>query len=57
MKNSPELPPETEVEVIASKGNQHFKKIMTLKEIKTMEKKPGFSYRTFQIGYSQFKLK
>lgn len=51
------LPEETEIEVIASKGEQHFKKVMSLKKAREMKRKPGFTYRFFQIGFSQFKIK
>jgi hypothetical protein len=51
------LPLETKVELVATKQNEVFKKIMTYREAleKFKNKKKGFSYQIFQIGFSQFK--
>lgn len=50
------LPLETKVELVAKKQGQVFKKIMTYREAleKLKNKKKGFSYQIFQIGFSQF---
>lgn len=50
------LPLETKVELVAIQQNEVYKKIMTYKEAleKFKNKKKGFSYHIFQIGFSQF---
>lgn len=44
------------VEVIASKDGKDYKSIMIFGLWKVLKKKNGFSYRAYQIGFSQFKL-
>ena len=51
------LPSNTKVEMIAihKKTGQAYKKIIELKDFKTLKKKKGFNYLPpFQIGFSQF---
>ena len=53
MKNT--LPEETKIEVIAINGKQVFKKIMNYADALQMEKKKGWIYKFYQLGFSQFK--
>lgn len=50
------LPPETKIEIIATKENKHYKMIMTVAEWKMFKKKIGFKYQSFQLGFSKFSL-
>jgi hypothetical protein len=50
-----ELPQDTEIEVIAKKGETVVKKIMTIKEFKEIKRKKGWEYSSFQIGFSKYK--
>jgi len=49
------LSPDTTIEVIATKNGKHYKQVMTMEKWQSFEKKPGFTYQTFQAGFSQFK--
>lgn len=49
-----DLPPSTEIEVVAVKGKETVKKIISYSEIKQIKKKKGWYYYFFQKGYSQF---
>jgi hypothetical protein len=50
------LPLETKVELVATKQNEVFKKIMTYREAldKFKNKKKRFSCQIFQMGFSHF---
>lgn len=48
------LPESTMVEVISIKGEKVFKKEMTLKEFRNMNKKKGWRYQVYQIGRSAY---
>lgn len=50
------LDPQTKVELIAIKGSDVFKKIMTYKESLNIKKKKGWIYKTYQLNFSQFKI-
>lgn len=51
------LDKETVVEVIKTdKNGKAWKKLMKYGEWKSMKKQPGFVYRAYQIGVSQYKL-
>jgi len=50
-----QLPSTTNIEMVAIKGNQVFKKLIKAYEISTVKKKKGFKYYFFQEGFSQFK--
>jgi len=51
------LPHGTMIEVIKTdKNGKAWKKIMSFGEWLSMKKQPGFIYRSYQIGVSQFKL-
>jgi len=48
-----------DIEVIATKNNKHYKKIMKLNDwLKFIKEKSnnGFTYKAYQIGFSQYKL-
>lgn len=49
-----QLPLETKVELVAIRGDEVFKKIMTYGESLNVQRKKGFKYYTFQLGFSQF---
>jgi len=49
-------PASTEIEVICIKGERVLKKVMTYKEALKLEKKSGWKYIFYQIGFSSFKL-
>ena len=49
------LPLDTEIEVIAKRKDEVYKKIIKLSEIKTIKKKKGWSYGFYKIGFSQYK--
>ncbi|HET8837892.1 MAG TPA: hypothetical protein VFM82_02735 [Flavobacteriaceae bacterium] len=57
MKNSKTIEiPETEtIEIIAIGEGKVFKTTKTLKQALKMNKKPGFKYIYYQVGFSQFK--
>tara|TARA_R110000796_G_scaffold173560_1_gene290519 strand:+ start:743 stop:922 length:180 start_codon:yes stop_codon:yes gene_type:complete len=48
------LPLETKIQVVAKKGDQAFPKIMTFREALQIEKKPGWNYCFYQIGFSSY---
>ncbi len=48
------LSKDTPIEVIATKNGKHFKQVMTIAKWQSFEKKPGYSYKTYQLGFSQF---
>ena len=50
------LPPDTVIEIIATKEGKHYKMIMTVAEWKVKERKPNYKYQSFQLGFSQYKL-
>lgn len=51
------LPKETMIEVIKTdKNGKAWKKQMKYGDWKSMKKQPGFVYRAYQIGVSQYKL-
>lgn len=58
-KFSPDmLPAATMVEVIRTdKNGESVKKVMKYGEWRVLVKQPGFVYRAYQIGFSQFNLK
>lgn len=48
--------PNTEIELIAIRGSEVFKKIMRYGDALDVKKKPGWTYKYYEIGFSQFKL-
>jgi hypothetical protein len=50
------LPPDTEIELICIKGDKVIKTIMPYKEALLINKKSGWIYKFYQIGFSQFKI-
>lgn len=52
--NNHQLPPQTQIEVVAVKGKLSKKKVIYVSDIPTIEKKKGWSYYFFQLGFSQF---
>lgn len=48
------LPYDTEIEVIAIKGKEVFKKVMSYEKALNLPKKKGFYYYYYQLGFSQF---
>lgn len=55
-KSNTELDPETIIEVIAKKDGKVFKKEMTYKKALKLDKKKGYTYEFYQLGYSQYNL-
>lgn len=53
-KDATLLPLDTEIEVVAIKGKQVFKKLIKYEDALKMNKKPGYFYYFFQKGFSQF---
>ena len=51
------FPLTTKIELIAIRGDEVFKKIMTYEEALNVPKKKGWNYIYYEIGFSQFKLK
>lgn len=51
------LPMETEIELIAIKGDEVFKKVMKYGDALNIPRKKGWHYYYFQLGFSQFNLK
>lgn len=50
-----DLPRDTKIEVIASYGGKSIKKEMTFGQALNLKKKKGWNYRSYQLGFSQFK--
>jgi len=50
------LPPDTEIEVICIKVDKVIKTIMPYKKALLINKKSGWIYKFYQIGFSQFKI-
>jgi len=50
------LHPDTEIEVICIKGDKVIKTIMPYKKALLINKKSGWIYKFYQIGFSQFKI-
>ena len=48
---------ETEIELIAIKGDEVFKKVMKYGDALNIPIKKGWQYKYFEIGFSQFNLK
>ncbi len=48
------LPPDTQIELVCIKGDRVIKKIMTISESMQIEKKDGWIYLRYQIGFSSF---
>lgn len=54
---------ETQVELVSTKGDKAFLKVMKYEEAvqvlkgkhPVMKKKPGWNYKIYQLGFSQFK--
>lgn len=55
--NSFDLPDNTIIEVIRTKGDEVVKKEMTFREWKELKKQPGYTYSAFQKGFSAYNLK
>lgn len=51
---SESLPNNTPIEVIATKNGKNFKELMPLEKWKSLDRKPGFTYSAYQVGFSQF---
>lgn len=51
------FPLTTEVELIAIRGEEVFKKIMTYQDALNVPRKKGWEYKIYQIGFSQFENK
>ena len=49
-------PPETIIEVISTKGEEVYKKVMKFEDAVRMEKREGWNYTIYQLGFSQFKI-
>ena len=50
------LPNDTKIEVVAIKGDQTFLTVMTYGDFLNLDKRKGWVYTPYQIGYSQFKI-
>lgn len=50
------MPPDTVIEIIATKDGKHYKMIMTVAEWAVKPKNRKFKYQMFQLGFSQYKL-
>ena len=50
------FPLATEVELIAIRGEEVFKKIMTYQDALNVPRKKGWEYKIYQIGFSQYNL-
>lgn len=51
------IPPETKVELVATRKEQVFKKEMAYSEALGAKRKKGWSYRIYQLGFSQYNSK
>lgn len=51
------FPLDSEVELIAIRGKEVFKKIMTYQDALNVPRKKGWEYKIYQIGFSQFENK
>jgi len=49
------LPLETEIEVVAIKGDTIIKQVMTYGKALNAKKAKGWSYTNYQLGFSSFK--
>ena len=56
-QNNNLFPMETEIELIAIKGDEVFKKVMKYSDALNIPRKKGWQYKYFEIGFSQFNLK
>ena len=56
-QNNNLFPMETEIELIAIKGDEVFKKVMKYGDALNIPRKKGWQYKYFEIGFSQFNLK
>ena len=56
-QNNNLFPMETEIELIAIKGDEVFKKVMKYGDALNIPIKKGWQYKYFEIGFSQFNLK
>ena len=52
-----QLPLTTQIEVVAVKGELSVKKVINVSDIPNVEKKKGWRYYFFQLGFSQFNNK
>lgn len=50
------LPKETQIEVICTKGERVIKRFMNYGEFLKIEKKEGWSYTPYQLGFSSFTI-
>lgn len=48
------FPLDTEIELVAIRGKEVFKKVMTYREAIDVPKKKGWQYKYYEIGFSQF---
>ena len=48
------FPHEIKIELVATRGNEVFKKIMTYGEALEVKKKTWWTYKYYQIGFSQY---
>lgn len=48
------LPLNTKIQVVAKKGEKSIPQIMTFSEALQIEKKPGWRYDFYQIGFSSY---
>lgn len=53
--NPSTLPFNTQIELIAIRGDEVFKKIISFEDSLKIKKKKGWTYIRYQIGFSQFK--
>lgn len=56
-QNNNLFPMETEIELIAIKVDEVFKKVMKYGDALNIPRKKGWQYKYFEIGFSQFNLK
>lgn len=50
------FPLDAEVELIAIRGKEVFKKVMLYKDAINVKRKKGWEYKIYQIGFSQYNL-
>ena len=54
-KKDYQFPLTSSVEIVAIKGDEVFKKILTYEQALNIKKKKGWCYIIYQVGFSQFK--
>ena len=51
------FPPDKEVELIATKGEEVFSMILPYEKALNVPRKKGWNYKVYQIGFAQYKGK